>query len=90
MAAGVAAQIDAAQVADMAVVIQVTDNAHILPDVLSEAERLAGSVYLAAGVRIVWTEVNESVTRTANNGQQTSRDAIVLAVITRPGSLATI
>ena len=56
MAAGVAAQIDAAQVADMAVVIQVTDDAHILPDVLSEAERLAGSVYLAAGVRIVWTD----------------------------------
>ena len=56
MTAGVAAQIDAAQVADMAVVIQVTDDAPILPDVLSEAERLAGSVYLAAGVRIVWTD----------------------------------
>ena len=67
MTAGVAAQIDTAQVADMAVVIQVTDDAHILPDVLSEAERLAGSVYVAAGVRIVWTDAAVQVAEPAGS-----------------------
>jgi hypothetical protein len=38
------------------VVVHVTDDAHILRGVLAEAERLAGSVYFAAGVRVVWSD----------------------------------
>jgi hypothetical protein len=38
------------------VVLHVTDDAHIPPGVLAEAERQAGSVYFAVGVRVVWSD----------------------------------
>ena len=39
------------------VVIHLTDDAHIPTGVLAEAERQAGFVYLAAGVRVVWSDI---------------------------------
>jgi hypothetical protein len=53
---GLATRIDGARGAEVALVVHVTDNAHIPPGLLAKAKRYAGSVYSAAGVRVVWRD----------------------------------
>ena len=56
LTAGVAARIDAAQGAEMAVVLHVTDYAHISRGVLAEAEQLAARVYRRPACAAIWTD----------------------------------
>ena len=54
MTAGTATQSDAAPDLEPVVVLHVTDDAHVSPGVLAEAEKQATHLYRAAGVRTVW------------------------------------
>ena len=56
LTAGLPAQIDAAPVREIVVVVHVTNDVPVSHGALTDAEQLATELYHAAGVRAVWTD----------------------------------